>query len=319
MNDETSREKGGLKYMQYIACFDIGGTYIKFALLNDRGDFIIKDKIHTPTNNTQNEIENGLCTIINDFQKKFPVSAVGISSCGIVDSKHGVVLLSANIPGYTGMKLAERIKKQLNLPVAVENDVRSACSGEIWKGAAKGKQNVVLLTLGTGIGGAIVLGGKMLNGGSGLAGELGHMTIVHNGEECGCGGKGCYEKYASTSALIKQYEDVAKRIGTDTSHISGEFIMDQVNKGNEAAVRVYNNFIQYLVAGLLNVSYLFNPEAIIIGGGITSQGETFMKDIRSAYDNQVMSIYRGKTTIVPTELQNDAGMYGACYSALQLL
>jgi glucokinase len=302
--------------MKYLACFDIGGSYIKYALIDENGTMYEKGKETTPKNNTQEEIAVIIIAIVKLFQSTFPVTSIGISSCGLIDSEIGEVILSSNIPNYTGMKLSEEIYKQTGLPVTVENDVRSACIGEMWRGAGGGKRNIVLLTLGTGIGSGIIIDGKMIKGSRGLAGELGHIVIVHNGLECGCGGKGCYERYASTSAFIRQYIEEAKKDGIQFNEISGEEVMIRVKQQEARAVKVYKQFVQYIATGLISIAHLLNPEAIIIGGGIAEEGEEFIQDVRLAFREGSMSLYHS-TNILTSQLRNDASLYGACYLGIK--
>ncbi|RAN89079.1 glucokinase [Bacillus sp. SRB_28] len=299
-----------------FACFDIGGTFIKYAIIDERGGIYEKGKIETPVKNQKVEILHHICEIIRELEKNYDIYSVGISSCGLIDSERGEVIFSANIPGYSGTKIVDYIYKATGYTAVIENDVRSACIGERWKGAGAEKENIILLTLGTGIGSGIIIDGKMLQGANGLAGEVGHMTIVHNGEECGCGGKGCYERYASTSALIRQYKKASLSQGIEIDKITGEEIIDRINNGEQLAKYVYEQFLQYVVTGLVNITHMFNPELIIIGGGIAEQGEIFLRQIQERFQQAIMDIYQKKTHIVLAALHNDAGLYGACYLAL---
>ena len=192
---------------KYVACFDIGGTFIKYAMIDEQGMVHEQGKITTPVQNQKKEILYRICEVIYEFEKSYKIHSVGVSSCGIIDNIKGEVLYSANISGYSGTKIADYIYSETGYVASIENDVRSACLGEMWKGVGQGKEHIVLITLGTGIGSGIIINGKILQGVKGLAGELGHMIIVHNGEKCSCGGEGCYERYASTSALIRQYKE----------------------------------------------------------------------------------------------------------------
>lgn len=302
--------------MKNIACFDIGGTFIKYALINEFGKLRFKGKVPTPQIDAQNEIENIISEKTAEFQRNASVSGIGVSSCGLIDYEEGTILYAANIKGYSGMRIQEKIKKSTGLPVTVENDVRSACIGEMWQGSAKDDKDIVLLTIGTGIGSAIVINGEMIRGSAGLAGELGHMMIVQNGRECRCGQKGCFESYASTSALLRTYQEEAEKHHLIIADLSGEALMEQVQHQAPLATKVYNDFLSYLVTGLLNITYLLNPKMIIIGGGIASQGERFINEIRSLYEKRIMSIYQQKTALAAPMLQNNAGLYGVCKLAL---
>ncbi|WP_201716716.1 ROK family protein [Rossellomorea arthrocnemi] len=299
--------------MSHIVCFDIGGTFIKYGVFNPKGHLLFKSKMATPTSH---EIPDVLNNKVKSLQHDFHLTAIGISSCGLVDREKGRILFSNNIQGYSGMNLGERMFSLTQLPVSVENDVKSACLGEIWQGAVKDKRNAVFLTLGTGIGCSIVMDGKIVNGSSGLAGELGHTVIVAGGKPCSCGRKGCFERYAATSAFVQDYTEEALQKGVAVENVSGETIMELVKQRNPVAMEVYERFIHYISMGLTNVIHLLNPEKIIIGGGITEGEGPFIQDINIQLRNEVMDVYGNEGTVIASSLGNDAGLYGACYLAL---
>ena len=296
--------------MNYSACFDIGGTFIKFGVVSSEGKISLTGKVETPQDNVHVKIPEIITEKVHHFQKHYSIENIGISSCGLVDHSEGKVLFSSNINGYSGLRLGAVLEANTGLSVAVENDVRSACLGEMWLGAASSKQEVVLLTLGTGIGGAIVMDGKLMRGSGNLAGELGHMSIVHNGESCPCGSMGCLERYASTSALVRYYKQAEGEQG-----LKGKAIMDLVHNEDPKALQAYHLFLDYLATGLASIAHLYNPEIIIIGGGITEQGESFLNDIQAKYDKKVMELYKQSTKLVLATLHNDAGLYGAYAAA----
>ncbi|MGM0867132.1 MAG: ROK family protein [Bacillota bacterium] len=299
--------------MSHIVCFDIGGTFIKYGVFNPKGHLLVKSKMATPTSH---EIPDVLNKKVKSLQHDFHISAIGISSCGLVDREKGMILFSNNIQGYSGMKLGEILFSLTQIPVSVENDVKSACLGEMWKGAVKDKRNAIFLTLGTGIGSSIVMDGRIVNGSSGLAGELGHTVIVAGGKPCSCGRKGCLERYASTSAFVQDYKEEALQNGMTVENVSGETIMELVKQGDPVALAVYERFIHYISMGLTNVIHLLNPEKIIIGGGITEGEGPFIEDINIQLRNEVMDVYGNEDTVIASSLGNDAGLYGACYLAL---
>lgn len=301
--------------MSHIVCFDIGGTFIKYGVFDPKGQLLVKSKMATPTSH---EIPDVLNKKVKSLQHDFHISAIGISSCGLVDRAKGMILFSNNIQGYSGMKLGEILFSLTQIPVSVENDVKSACLGEMWKGAVKDKRNAVFLTLGTGIGSSIVMDGRIVKGSSGLAGELGHTVIVAGGKPCSCGRKGCLERYASTSAFVQDYKEEALKKGVKVENVSGETIMELVKQGDPVALAVYERFIHYISMGLTNVIHLLNPEKIIIGGGITEGEGPFIQDINIQLRNEVMDVYGNEDTdtVIASSLGNDAGLYGACYLAL---
>ena len=305
--------------MEYIVCFDIGGTFIKYGLMDQNGQMISKDKVVTPKSNIQKALPELLVEYVKMLQNNFQIVGIGISSCGLINHERGEILFSNNLPGYSGMKLAEILYNQLQLPVSVENDVKSACLGEMWKGAIQGKRNVVFLTLGTGIGSTIIIDGKIVNGSHHLAGELGHTVIVGDGRPCGCGRRGCYERYAATSALVNDFIEEKKEQGEVNENISGEEILKLVAEEDSIALAVYKRFIRYISLGLANVIHLLNPEAIIIGGGIAEDSDRFIQDINTEIRKEIMPIYDQENLVFPSLLGNDAGLYGACYIALEKL
>lgn len=306
--------------MNTLICFDIGGTFIKYGIIDQQGQMMYKDKALTPKQNIETLLPELIIEKVKLLQNDFKITGIGISSCGLVNHEKGEILFSNNLPGYSGMRLAEIVFKSIELPVIVENDVKSACIGEMWKGAIHGKQNVVFLTLGTGIGSSIIIDGQIVKGSHHLAGELGHTVIVANGRSCGCGRRGCYERYAATSALVNDFIEEKMKQGVILENVSGEQILQLVNENDPIASMVYKKFVSYISIGLVNIVHLLNPEAIIIGGGIAEQNDKFLKDINTEINKEMMPIYHNQDDLVfPSALGNDAGMYGACYLTLKRL
>jgi glucokinase len=300
--------------MRNIACFDVGGTFVKYGVVDENGDILFKSKFLSPKQNCKIKIPEMMISKIKEFQKEYSIHSVGISTAGKVDSEKGeIIFCSDNLPGYTGAKLSEEIKKFTGLDCFVENDVNAAALGESWQGAGKDRENFVCVTLGTGIGGAIIINGKLYKGVTGGSGEVGHIIINENGEECNCGSRGCYERYASTAALIRNY---AVKAGISEETINGKDIFKKVKKGEELAVEVYKEFLSHIVTGLVNITHLFDPGLIVIGGGISEEGDCLLKDLNSLFKQKVMPSYEEHTEIVRAILGNDAGLIGACYIAL---
>lgn len=303
--------------MKKIVCFDIGGTFIKYALITAEGEILKKGKYETPIDNCSKTIPESMAKITEDFKTLHDIYSIGVSTAGLVDSEKGIVVSSTNIKDYTGTNISEAMKKLTGLNTFVENDVNAAALGEMWIGAAKGFDNFVCVTLGTGIGGAIVIDGKVVKGVSGAAGELGHMVLKENGETCNCGTQGCYERYASTSAFIRMYINKAMEKGIEIPDISGEEIMKRVKAQEELAISVYNEFLDHVVIGLVSITHILDPGLIVIGGGISAQGEEFFKELNKRFKKKVMKAYSEHTKIIMAKLSNDAGIYGACYAALK--
>jgi len=303
--------------MENVACFDIGGTSIKYAVINETGKILLKDKFTTPKNNCSEAIPGQIIEEINNLRKNYEISKVGISSAGIIDSKNGIVVRADNFEGYSGTPICKKIESSIGLPTFIENDVNAVALGEMWMGAAEGHDNFVCISLGTGIGGAIVINGDLVRGVSGGAGEIGHIILNENGYRCACGISGCFERYASTSSLIRAYINGAKEMGIEILEINGEEIMAKVQQGEKLACRILNDFMDHLVNGIVSITHLLDPGLIVIGGGISAQGEAFFKKINEKFATSVISSYAKHTKIVQAKLQNDAGIYGACFSAIK--
>lgn len=305
--------------MKNVVCFDVGGTFIKYAVINSEGEILCKNKFPTPNYNCRETIPENMIKKIKELRGSFALHSVGICTAGLVDSKDGVVIMANNFPGYSGARLSEAVKKETGLDTFVENDVNAAALGEMWKGAAKGHDTFVCIALGTGVGGAIVIERKVIKGVSGAAGEIGHIIIEEKGEKCGCGTIGCYERYASTSSFIRSYINKALKLGIEINEndIDGEFIMKLVNSGDKLASEEYNEFLEHIVTGIVCVTHLLDPGLIVVGGGISAQGQVFFEELNNRFRKRAMKDYSNHTNIVQAQLKNDAGIYGACYIALQ--
>lgn len=299
--------------MKNVACFDIGGTFIKYGVVTENGNVIYKDKFQTPKPDCKNTIPIALVSKLKELNRICTVDCIGISTAGQVDSAKGeIVFASENLPGYTGAKLSEVIQNLTGLVCHVENDVNSAALGELWQGDIGNSNSFFFLTLGTGIGGAIIIDKKLYKGTKGGAGEIGHMVINENGNKCACGGTGCYENYASVSALIRNYCSAS---GTLNDKINGEKLIELVKLGDKVACDIYDKFVYHIVTGLINVTHMFDPGLIIIGGGISEQN-SLITDINANFKKRAMSSYTNYTKIISSSLRNDAGLMGACYVGL---
>jgi glucokinase len=304
--------------MKNVVCFDVGGTFIKYAVINSDGDILRKGKFATPDHDCKSTIPENMIKIVEELKSDYKLHSIGICTAGLVDSKNGIVITANNFKGYSGARLSEAVKKGTSLDTFVENDVNAAALGEMWKGAAKGSDIFVCIALGTGVGGAIVIDGKVVKGVSGAAGEIGHIIVNEQGLKCGCGSIGCYERYASTSAFIRSYIDRAKEqvLRIKENEIDGEAIMNLVNNGDKLAIGVYNDFLEHVVTGIVNITHLLDPGLIVVGGGISAQGQVFFEELNYRFKKRAMKDYAEHTNIVQAQLKNDAGIYGACYIAL---
>ena len=306
--------------LKYCLSFDVGGTFIKYAVIDNEGKIHLKNKIKTPGFPCNETIPEAMLKVYKELQVNHKFDCIGISTAGQVNWKKGSVHYATDtLPNYTGTDFTEAIGNKLELPLFVDNDVNSAAIGEMWMGSAKDTKNFLCLTLGTGVGGAICVDGKIYRGENFSAGEVGHFAIVPNGDKCTCGLKGCYERYASTSALIRMYtEEVSKKYGNN-NEFTGEYIIDLYFKGDEIANKVYNEFLDNIAYGLANLSHILDPGVIIVGGGISAQGKPFFDEINMRFKKFALPAYAKNTVIKQAILLNDAGVIGAAFNSFSLI
>lgn len=289
-----------------ILAFDIGGTEIKYAFCDESFNLTKKKSIPTNAHEGGKRIIGRIVEIIKSCDG---IDRIGISTAGQVDSKKGEIIFATDsIPGYTGTKIKEIIEAETGIPTAVENDVNSAAIGEAVFGAAKDAESFICLTYGTGIGGAVYLDNKLFTGASFSAGEFGHIVTHAGGRSCTCGGKGCYEAYASARALVA---DVSEKTGRS---LNGREIFAEFD--NPAIREIIDNWIDEIVVGLKSLIYIFNPALIVAGGGIMN--EAYITDeVNKRLQNELMNSFK-KVKVVKAVMGNDANKLGAAYLASKL-
>ena len=313
--------------MKYYAGIDLGGTFVKCGIVSEEGELLIKDKMPTQRGRSFAEIAGDMARLAGALAEKAGVSlsGAGVGSPGVVDSKNGAIVYSCNL-NWRNAALAEEMESVLGVPVCVTNDANAAALGEQFIGAGKGFRNVVFVTLGTGVGGGIVIDGKLFEGFRSAGAEIGHTVIRMNGERCGCGRKGCFEAYASATALIRQTRramekhpdsEMWKLCGGDPEKVDGRTSFDGMRAGDRTAKTVVKNYIGYLSEGVTNLCNEFRPEAVLLGGGISAEGDTLVKPLSELVDRKV---YGGTdyapVKILKASLGNDAGMFGAARFAM---
>lgn len=291
-----------------ILAFDIGGTNIKYATLDEKFKITDKNTIATEAQKGGQELVQKIISIIESYSD---IDRVAISTAGQVDSDNGIVVYSTdNIPYYTGMMVKKLIENKTGIPTYVENDVNAFAVGEAKFGAAKGKTDFLALTYGTGIGGALYLDNKLYKGMGCSAGEFGHMVTHAGGKQCTCGGEGCYECYASTRALL---ESVNKRNSTNLNAFE---IFEKENFEKPEIRSVIDQWIDEMIIGLINIIYIFNPPLIVLGGGIMNENYVIDLIDRKIY-NMLMENFRD-VNIVRSKLGSDAALLGVASEAAKL-
>lgn len=297
--------------MRYLA-LDIGGTKIKYGIVDEIGNVEKWNSTDTEAYKGAEwlikNIENIILYLIKNCDDN--ISGIGISTAGQVDSKKGEIIFATDtFPGWTGVKLKSIIEDKFKYPCYVNNDVNCAALGEMWVGAAKEEKNFLCITLGTGIGGAIVINGNLFTGNNFVAGEFGHMALYKDGYKCTCGQKGCYEQYASTSALIKRGEKAINY----SEKLNGKIIFNRANNNIEPYKTLVDNWCSDIALGLKSLIHIFNPPLIVIGGGVCAQGQKLISNIENNLKIITMPSFLNNLKISTAQCTNFAGMLGSVY------
>lgn len=308
--------------MTHVIGVDLGGTFIKSAIIDTDGKVVTQRKDDTGKRATPEEVVQTIARAVETGLDENGIAKETVRGCGIgcpgpLDSKTGTVFSSPNLQGWKDVPLRQMLSDALSLPVGLYNDANAAAYGEYWQGAGKGTTNFVLYTLGTGIGGGLILNGRLYTGSGGMGGELGHQTLIPDGPRCGCGNNGCLEALASAPAVVrrtrKKMSAGAESIlrDSDAQPLTSERIHAAATRGDQLATEVLARTGRYLgIAAAFMVNAL-NPEVIAYSGGMSRAGEYLFPWIRSeAKKRSFPELYAG-VRIVPATLGNDAGFLGA--------
>lgn len=305
---------------------DLGGTNIAVGIVCENGNILIKDSTPTLKERPIEEIVADMAKLINKLCDDYgitldDISGVGIGSPGTIDFNTGVVVLSNNLR-MKNYPIADALSKLINKPVKVDNDANCAAMGEYVASKVEA-DDFILITLGTGVGSGIIANGQMVRGFNGAGGESGHMTIVCGGEPCTCGKRGCWEAYASVTALIRQTKEAMEKnpeslmneIAARDGKVSGRTAFEAAKAGDKAGKRVVENYRMYIAEGLINMINIFQPKVVAIGGGISREGEYLLAPIREYVLNNNYNKYLEMPEIVTAKLMGDAGIVGAAMIA----
>ncbi len=308
----------------YNIGIDLGGTNIKVGVVDDSFNIIGKSNIKTNLPRPAGSIADSICEGVrlaceSAGIKVDEVNSIGIGTPGVADRNNGVVLYSCNL-GFNNTNLGGLLKERLGTDIFVENDANVAAYGEVLNGAARGCKDVVVVTLGTGVGGGIIIDGGIYTGFNFCGAELGHTVIEYNGRQCGCGRKGCFEAYSSATALItatKKAMEADKNsamweIAGSIENVDGKTAFDGMRKGDKTACAVVEEYLNYLGCGLVNIVNTFQPEMLLIGGGICKEGEYLTKPLEEYIRKESYCINPERSTVLGIcKLGNDAGIVGA--------
>jgi glucokinase len=314
-----------------VLATDLGGTNMRTALLNDRGEILASMRRATDAYKGKDKVIEKLITMLKATASKHNVplkriDGICVGFAGPVDAERGVVLISPNLTGWVNIPLRDIIKDEFKIPVTLENDANAAALGECWMGAGKGAKSLVCITLGTGIGGGIVLNDKIWHGATGFAGEIGHTTIIRNGLKCKCGNRGCLEAYSSATGMVNLMRKALARgskLQDDLVDIEkldkygSRYINDLATRGNKVALWVVKEMTQILGIAIVNIAHVLNPEVVVIGGGVSRMGSKLFKPLREEVKKRGFERVVENLRIVPASLGVKAGVVGAACSALK--
>lgn len=291
---------------------DIGGTSVKMGLVDETGNVLTQQEASVSFDNYQTPIIETVVKTAHQFieENHLTFEGIAISAAGQIDTNLGKVIgTCGNLPNYIGSEFKERFAKEFHCNVTVVNDANCMILGEKWIGNAKEHENVIGITLGTGVGGGILVNNQILLGSKGLAGEIGHFILDKTGSPCTCGNPGCYEQLASTTALVRR----VKQLPNMPTNIDGRWIFDQVNNGNVEIQQCVDSWIDDIAYGLVSLIHIFNPSCILIGGGVSSQDKYLIQPLREKVFSRVMPRFKDNLEIKEALLKNNAGMIGAVY------
>ena len=312
-------------FEKYRVGVDIGGTNVKIALVDKKGEILFSKTVPTRAEMgyeyTVGNIKQSIKELIEEAKiEKNAIEGIGFGFPGQIDCDNGIVRILPNIPGWINVPIADIMQKEFNVPVKVDNDVRCAALAELNYGAGSGCKNLICITIGTGIGSGLIVNGKLVRGASNAAGEIGHIKLsLHDGPICGCGDMGCMEAYASGPAIVamaKEYVAGGKstkfrEIAGSVDAITPAIVARAAKEGDVVAQRIFQIMGEYIGTGLASVVNLLNPEKIVIGGGVADAGDILIEPLKSALKNRAMPIQGAAVDIVPAQLGNTAGVIGA--------
>lgn len=301
---------------------DIGGTATKIGLINLSGDIIYKWEIPTNTNNLGDSvIEDVWTSIVGNLSKQInKIIGIGVGAPGFINPEKGVVYEAVNI-GWKNLNLKLELERLSDLPVFIENDANLAALGENWTGSGDNSKDVILVTLGTGVGSGLIANGDVISGTNGTAGEIGHTTINPNGYLCNCGGRGCLETIASATGIVQQAKDKIAEYPTSrlASHyekhgkIGTKDIFELADNGDEISENIIEHTTDILGYSLANTATIMNPSRLIIGGGVSNAGEQLLSKIKSNFQKYALPRISNGCEVKLAQLGNDAGIIGAAY------
>ncbi len=306
--------------MAYKVGVDLGGTKMLLALAGENGGILQSRKLPTRAEKGPERIFEDLVAGVTELFRVSPgeVEALGFCMAGYYDRQRGMIIDSPNLPGWENYPVKQKLSRLIGLPMIVENDANAAAWGEFVYGAGKGKNNILLVTVGTGIGGALIIEGQLVRGARGFAGEIGHIPLLpREGPFCGCGNRGCLEALASGTAIAREGRALLQtgkmtvlREMVKGSILQASDVFEAARREDRCALEIIDLAAWYLGQGLASAVNLFNPDTVIVGGGIADEGEIFFAPLRKYFLQMTIGPSAQEVTIVPAELGGEAGVRG---------
>jgi glucokinase len=307
--------------MTFTIGVDVGGTKVLGGVVDQTGKVLNTARRDTPREGGA-ALTQAIADVAKELMADFTIDSVGVSAAGFVSSDRKTMLATPNIAGWNGVDLDSELTQLIGLPVVIENDANAAAWGEARFGAGRGKDHLLMLTVGTGIGGGIVVNGDLYRGAFGVAAEIGHMRVVPEGHLCGCGARGCFEQYGSGNALLRHAReaiaaspDIARNLLSrgdgSIDGLTGQAITEAARDGDAVALAAFNTTGQWLGAGIATLSVILDPECVVIGGGVIDAGEILLEPTRAALERFMP--FAGKhpyPEIIAASLGNEAGLVG---------
>ena len=292
--------------MKFYVSIDIGGTSIKHGILDENIKFITSGEVATEAQKGGKNILEKVINIVSEYKKEYNLSGICISTAGMVDCEKGEIIHASDlIPNYTGTQIKKTLEDIFSIPCEVENDVNCAGLAEYFSGSAKGSSISLCLTIGTGIGGSIIINDRVFHGFSGSACEVGYMNMF----------KGKFEDLGATSILVKK---VAKLKNCSENHIDGKLIFEMAKNNDKDCIKAIDEMVDVLGMGIANICYVINPEVVVLGGGIMAQKDYLYDKIRLSLDKYLIPTISSKTKLEFAKNQNKAGMLGAYYNFISI-
>ena len=311
----------------YVIGLDLGGTNIRAAAITKEGNILHRVKIPTGVPLGRERVIANILKVIDEIKKELKgikLSVVGMGIPGIIFFNKGIVAQSPNFPDWIDFNLRERLSKNLALPFYIDNDANLAAAGEGWLGAGKKFNSFCMLTLGTGVGGGIVLNKNIWRGEYGMAGELGHITIYPDGHPCNCGNRGCLEQYASATGIVRMAMEGKEKFGVWSSEfgekdITADMVYQLAKKGNKDALEIFQKMGRILGIGIADLINILNIELFVLGGGVANAWDYFIPSTIDEVRKRAYRITGEGVKVVKAELGDDAGIFGAVYMAMNEL